>query len=360
MDLATVNYTFDIAVNTVIAFFGNNVMNHFFLASYLNGFPIEPVNLTRSASLFSRIIEDNPEKRFWQAVQNNYALNRRAHNHVCSVMLEGCNKLASHGILNHHARMMKAALISDIQFWENNSTDKGQHHVDEVNQLADEQKDENLTAIWELLRNYLAQNHQEYGENPVLICNKVNAREKDSSPITLLKALKAVIQDIQPSSRTEELFPFALRLMQKENGFGVYMHMIRDAESDLGFTTQSFYDTDIGRTLQYNSQFTGDSDRVINRYKRLLFYINFNQEFSKALKFFTETLHIQDNVALGFPIPQHSNPSITYAIPKMDKFQLEWITEHVKKWPNFARISKGQRPHPPQPKSSRPSGGSGS
>lgn len=347
--LPEVRYNFDIAVPIVVKYFGRNTMNYFFMSAYLYGFQQPKMhNMSPDPPQYGslRLVLDQPEKRFWSSVYLCYCLDRKKHHAVCEVLLSEVDKFCSNATLQHHSKMVYAALQSAVKFFE------PQHQGTILQEIQSEigREDPNI-KIWGLVSAFLTGRWgtNEHNRNKVDLSNSINSREHDSGPITLLKALRAVIHDIRPSERTQSELPFVIKLMQQDE----YAKNLRDLEGEIAHEplTSGYFNSNIGQIMHFQSKFmqvNPQYNEVLNRFKNLLFYINFDDRFTKFLKFFTDT-HDVGTPALGYEIPQTTTRQGSFQLSNEDTSQLQWVDSQVRSWPNYQRVMRSEQPIDPKP-----------
>ena len=318
-------------------------MNYFFLSAYLHGFQQPNThNLSPDPPRYGslRLVLDQPEKRFWSSIYLCYCLDRKKHHAVCEALLTEVDKFCSNETLRHHSQMVLAALQSDIKFFE------PQHQGQILQEIEREIGREDglvkafLTGRW---------GANEYNRNKVELSNAINSREHDSGPITLFKALRAVIHDIRPSERTQNELPYVIKLMQQDE----FEKALRTLEGEIAYEplTVAYFNSNIGQILHYQSKFmqvNSQYNDVLNRFKILLFYINFDERLTKFLKWFTNT-HDIGRPALGYEIPEKTSRHGSFRISNEDTSQLQWIDHQVHRWPNFQRVMRSEQPVDPKP-----------
>ena len=341
-------YNFDIAVELLMKSYGEkNVMNNFFMAAYKTGWPSNTLLAVRSDYLMDRLVyDDQPEKRFWAAVYNCYCLDRAKHMNVLNIMLHAVKKAAEVDNLGGQSQTMYAALKADVQFYEPNNWKEIHAAID---------RDTNggkvtYPKIYELVEKFINGGYgtSEHGRNKVELSRAINKNEEDSSPITCMKAFRAIFNGMELTEKTKDI-PYGCQMMFLRKGGDEFKNFLNGIKSDNHFG-HKYYNSNLGRALYFMWTKRKESGAeayhpIIARYLRLLFYINVDQQFLKYLGEFRANHNLVANPALAMWLGPVMNGRDAYHISKMDERPaLQFITEHVQTWDAFHAIRSNQNP----------------
>ena len=352
-------YNFDIAIALVFKYYGNNPMNHFFLAEALMGFGHPDhlnVDMVRvPVEGYMRLVEDDPERRFWTAIYTCYCLTRKKYNEVCLYIWKYIDMLAAPRLLNGHAQAMYDALMSDVVYFEKDRQGVINGEIDKA--IGGRQ---NLTAkVWPMMRKFLEGGFgdSEYNQNQIQQSALIN-QQLHSDNRCILKALRAMMQEIEITERTQSVLPLPLKLMQADH-FNGHMRQI-EGEHQYQPLTNRYFEGPVAQCLVFQSQYMGvnsSSDTAVNSLKFLLFYINLGGRFEEYLKGYFKSTHVIEEPSKKYDIPTNTQ-QFQYTMSAEDRGQLGLLEQEVRNFPNFERLMRSQQMLPP--KATKKGGGYGS
>ena len=341
-------YNFDIAVQTVMNYYGTTPMNKFFLASYLTGFPEggNPYRVDRTERIGDRILQNadinTVEKRFWKPVFDCYGFNLARYKYVCGLMYDAVNHHAQPGNIKHQAINLLQGLQHDISFF--NPTESHELNATLNNRCPKNDPNGQMHYVMQVVKNWLDDKKlPQDNRNAFAVAKKINENNGDSLPkTTVLRGLQSIIQTITLNSGTA-VEPFGIQMMFKgERSFDYFKHII-SLVSNNTFDKQ-YYEGAYGRALMLQYQQKGKTQAfwpILIRWNQWLFYLNFENAFVKYLTKNQAGYSVLADVSrteLDLPTNMINR---SYAITEHDLIQLKRISAYVETWDSYREISRG-------------------
>jgi hypothetical protein len=270
-------------------------------------------------------------------------------------MLKWIHQLGDPSAVARQATAILHALQADVKFFEKDRQGEILGGIRSAIGSDDPHK-----AVWDLLDKFLtgAWGISEYNMNKVQVAEQLNQMNSDTSPITIMKTLRIMIGEIEITGNTQKKMPFPLQIMQGKN-YNKYLRRL-DAERSMEPFDKKYVGSNFAQTLHYQAKYmrvTPIYNNVINRYKNLLFYMNFDNRLSKYLTWFKQTHDIRgDPPSWDYEAPQRTEKQLSYPISNEDLVQFELIAQEVTTWENYQRVARGEQPVPPS-KGGRGGGG---
>ena len=341
-------YNFDIATEKVCQHYQSHPMNCFFVASMLVGFPPgSPYKQERAAFLRteSRFIkpEDDPEKRFWQAVYDCYCLSQLTYKMVCKELFYAVKRQVAKEDLLAQVGLLAASFCSDIEFFDLKQGQPRSAKIrKELTDIGRQSHDHMLHETMKRIEAWANAGPQLDSRSKFDIAKEINNRNKVETGATLMKTFRFLLGTVSYSSASN-IEDFAIQLMYKDNN-------LRSVMNDLhGFRGEVFgpkiYDNNLGRALllQYNQG--GEAFwPVTSRYLAFLFYIDFKDLLTKYLVFNDDAHQVRGDASAYF-IKQTGLPSTCgstrYAMTNEDNAQLHILALKVHSWDSYKNLVKG-------------------
>ena len=342
--MADVFYNFDIAVPLLIAQYGQNTMNGFFIAAYKAGWPSNTFLAQRTEQPMDRVtVGDHPEEKFWGAVYNCYCLDRKRHVGVCQLMYHSIKKSGNQGAegLKHQANTIVDALKADIRFYEPSN-------YKAIWATMDSEIGNKPMKVYPILDKYFAGSTDEYGRSKVELSRAINSREGSETGITLLKGLRAVFADMKLDSQTA-VIPMGCQMFFRHKGGKEFLDFLNGMKSTNAFGP-FYYNGHFGSALHFMYIKRSEPGAaaywpVLKRYTRLLFYLNVNQAFLHYLNEFRDSHNRIQNPSFQMAYPASLGANALYHLSKLDDDPtLKWINDHVQTWDVYLTIRRGGNP----------------
>jgi hypothetical protein len=349
-------YNFDMAVKRVIASFGEHPMNAFFLASYLAGFPpTAPYKQSITENPKDRFLTptQNPELRFWTAVNDCYCLSESRYKKICLLLHEAVESFVDVFQIEGQNHTLIAALMNDIEHFDLKHGKEQTKLIRDSYERLSSEKDKSEAAMEQVVK--WSQSKNTFGRSYHDIKEDINTRHK-SRTNTVMWVLRTLLQGVTDDGVGGGVeVHFAIHLMFKDN------FRPDQLERKAPVFGKNWYTSPVGVALwrQYDANIEAFRS-VVQRYLAILFYSNYAGYFDKALLDFKQKpqvrgdasrFHIGRTLKIGWVSPTvHLNPE--------DLKQLDRLVKIVKTWDSYKAIRSGKANPPPAYDSSKKAAGS--